>query len=257
MASRILVTGATGLVGTYSLVELREGSDDVIAAREAVPSVDLLAGGSVLKLLNAVRPDAVIHLAWGASGTPNYRTHSDNARWADVTVELADACIKRSIWFVGTGSIAELDVNPPDAYGRAKAEVWLHLRPIVDAQIITWLRPHYVFDPLLERPEVMAVIKAAVRHQQLPPLTHPHATHDFVHVKDVGAGVACVVRNRVRGVVPIGSGRLHTVAELARSAGATSVGMVEAKVDGSGTADTSKLLDLGWSPRWTKEFFSD
>lgn len=257
MARRVLVTGASGLIGTYSIIELQGDAYDIITTREAMPTVDLLVNGSASRLLSVASPDVVVHLAWSASGTPNYRNHSDNDRWATVTVDLAHACIRRSIWFLGAGSVAELDTEPRDAYGRAKAEAWARLLPLVRDETIAWLRPHYVFDPLLERPEVMAAIMAAIRHKELPPLHHPQATHDFVHVRDVAAAVACVVHNGVRGLVPIGSGTLHTVAELARSAGANEVGVVKAKSDGDGVADISRLAAYGWSPRWTKEFFSD
>ena len=45
-------------------------------------------------------------------------------------------------------------------------------------------------------------------------LRSPHQAHDFVHASDVGRAIVAAVAHDLMGEVQIGSGRLHTVAEL-------------------------------------------
>jgi UDP-glucose 4-epimerase len=234
---------------------LRVGAAALVL-ESAVDDFDLLGSGAADRVLDGVRPEVVLHLAWVASGTPGYRNHPDNPDWARATVELARACRARGIWFIGTGTVAELEEHPADAYTRAKARTFHSLGPDIEGGSLTWLRPHYVFDPDLGRPEVMGEIRRAIVEDRTPDLRSPESAHDFVHVRDVAAAVRAVLASELRGLVPIGSGRNHSVAQLAAAAGASGVQAqrLPQAVDRF-TADTSRLEAVGWSAEWTKGYF--
>ncbi len=98
-------------------------------------------------------------------------------------------------------------------------------------------------------------------------LRTPHSRHDFVHAGDVGAAVRTVVRHRLAGEVPVGTGRVREVSELVRAlgvpwepapdavdprAGATADPTTSQQHD---AADTRRLRDHGWAPSRTKELF--
>ena len=193
---------------------------EVLPVEEVVPGIDLLEPGAAEAVTDACEPDVVLHLAWVASSTPGYRNHPDNPRWRRATADWAALCLDRSIWFVGTGTVAEVDSPGADAYTAAKVGIWSDLRPHIDEDRMTWLRPHFVFDPHLGRPEAMAEINRAIAQDRTPELRSPLAAHDFIHVEDVASAIALVISEGFRGLVPVGSGRLHSVAQLARAAGA-------------------------------------
>lgn len=258
MAASILITGGSGLIGSYTVDELARAGVVPEVLEAVVEDFDLLSRGAADRVLDAARPEVVLHLAWVASGTSGYRHHPDNQAWAQATVELAKACQVRGIWFIGTGTVAELEAQPADAYTRAKQQTFHALKSDIAAESVTWLRPHYVFDPSVGRPEVMAEIRRSLEEHRTPDLRSPESAHDFIHVRDVSAAVCAVVASGLRGLVPIGSGRNHSVAQLATAAGAPGVAarMPPLAVD-SYTADTSRLVAIGWTAEWTKEYFHD
>jgi nucleoside-diphosphate-sugar epimerase len=257
MAPRVLITGGLGLIGSHVFAHQGFGQAPV-RLEDVAPRADLLAPGAAARVLDHVRPDVVLHLAWAASSTPGYRQHPDNPRWVEATAELAEACLAREVWFLGTGTVAELDDAATDAYSHAKSAIRRRLSSAIDERAITWLRPHYVFDPTLGRPEVMAEILRAVAAGRPPDLRSAGASHDFVHVDDVAEAIAVVLTDGLRGLVPIGSGVRRTVASLARAAGAIGVARpAPGASHGSPAADISRLAALGWTPQHTEEYFHE
>jgi nucleoside-diphosphate-sugar epimerase len=259
VATRVLISGADGFIGGRSVPLLRAEGAHVLPAEDVVPGIDLLEPGAPEAAMDACEPDVVLHLAWVASSTSGYRNHPDNPRWRRATAEWAALCLDRSIWFVGTGTVAEVDSPSADAYSAAKAGIWNDLRPHIDADRITWLRPHFVFDPGLGRPEAMAEINRAIAQDRTPELRSPLSAHDFIHVEDVASAIALVIGEGFRGLVPVGSGRLHTVAQLARAAGARGYESAPSpgRQDPLHTADIARLAGSGWRPRRTEEYFDE
>jgi nucleoside-diphosphate-sugar epimerase len=258
VASRILITGGSGLIGSRVLPLINAAGLRYILLEDAVSDWDMLAPGAPGRILARTQPSAVLHLAWVASGTPGYRRHADNGRWAVATAELALGCLDRGSWFIGTGTVAELEQEPQDDYTEAKSWIFRTLEPEIAEGRVTWLRPHYVFDPKSRRPEVMAEVMSAISDGRAPDLRDPGASHDFIHVDDAAAGIVAAMATGMRGLVPLGSGTNHTVAQLARASGATGVDDISPEESRDRfTADTHRLADVGWYPRWTKEYFDD
>ena len=75
VAGPVLVTGSTGLVGSWTLVHWPVDGPQVVAMGRA--DVDLLEPGAAADVVADVRPAAVLHLAWSASGLSGYRDHGD------------------------------------------------------------------------------------------------------------------------------------------------------------------------------------
>lgn len=257
MATRALITGASGLLGTWTLRHW-----DVLGI-EAVPvsrqESDLLAHGAAEGLLDKHRPDLVVHLAWSASGMADYRTSPDNERWVDASLQLAEACHRKGVRQWLTGTVVDDSRDAADAYSRAKSRLREALAPQIDSGDVGWLRPAYVFDEEARRPGLVAHALGARDRGDHALLRSPHSSHDFIHASDVGRAVVLAVAEDLRGLIPIGSGRARTVADLVSALG------VEWQADCSDThtptihaasaTDPSRLHRLGWSPRQTEEFF--
>jgi nucleoside-diphosphate-sugar epimerase len=260
VAGTALITGATGLIGAATL-EQWAGPDlqPVLLERRRD---DLLVPGTARAVVDRVRPDVVIHLAWVASGTPGYRTSADNARWLAATLELAAACVDSGAFLLATGTPLDREPAGADAYSAAKSALWQALSPQVLAGEMGWLRPFYVVAPERRRP---ALVEQAVRAREAGrPITllTPQSRHDFVHVADVGAAAATAACHRLAGETEIGSGRLRSVRELVEALGvaweASAVPAKSADVSAPHAhraANVARLLDLGWSPTTTEELF--
>jgi len=257
MAAPVLITGATGLIGSWVVRHWTDADPPLHVVRRS--DVDLLAPGAAADLVRRTRPAAVVHLAWVASGTPGYRGSPDNDRWLTTSLDLHDVCRQLRVPLWATGTVVDTDPDPADAYTASKVALRRQLDPAIADGAIGWLRPAYVFDERVGRPAVVAAALAARSDGDTVTLQTPDAAHDFVHASDVGAAVVAAVRNGRTGYLPVGSGRVRRVADLVsalgvswrRGADAPAVSHAEAPVD------VGWLHDLGWHPTTTEEFFAD
>lgn len=261
-AARALITGASGLVGSWVLRHWD------VPGLEAVPlgsaDADLLAPNAMTHLLAEHQADAVVHLAWSASGRADYRETDDNERWRAATLELVDAAEHTGtpLWLTGT-VVDDAGADAPDAYSRAKAALRRDVADRVAAGQVGWLQPFYVFDEVRRRPGVVAHALAAAERGEPVTLQTPDTTHDFVHASDVGRAVVTAVRHALRGEVPIGSGRLRTVAALVTALGvpwtpSSQTNQPAAEpAHAEHAADVARLRAVGWAPTRTEELFTD
>ncbi len=258
MAAHALITGASGLVGSWVLHHWGGTGTTPLPVRHS--DVDLLVPGAAADLVARTEPTQVVHLAWSASGRADYRSTDDNDRWVDATLELVEAAraAGAGVWLTGTAVDDEADAR--DAYARSKARLrtslavrhrrrarWAGCAPTTsstssadDRRWSTWRRaPGSGARPL---------------H-----LRSPHQAHDFVHASDVGRAIVTAVAHDLMGEVQIGSGRLHTVAELVTRLGAGWSADPDpgapAPTHTDQTADTTRLTRSGWAPTRTEELF--
>ena len=258
MATRVLITGATGLLGAHTVAACAQMGMDVRQVDREVH--DLLSPDAVGRVLDEFRPAAVVHLAWSASGTPGYRESTDNALWVERSLDLWRACVDRGVRLLAVGTVVDRPASPAshDAYTTSKIALREALAPHIETGELCWLRPHYVFDPVWERPALVRAALDAVRTQTHAALSSPGAVHDFVHAHDVGSAIATAVRERLIGAVDIGSGRCHSVATLVERLGAR---WERSPRNGptidhdEGAADIRLLRAHGWAPTVTEEFF--
>jgi nucleoside-diphosphate-sugar epimerase len=258
VATVALITGADGLIGQHVLRHWN--IDGVLPEAVHHQSHDLLEPGVATQLVSRVAPSIVVHLAWAASGDPEYRTSSDNGRWVRASLELAGACRAAGAWFVATGTPLDLGGAATDAYSSAKLELWHRLEPAVKASEITWLRPYYVVDPNRRRP---ALVEQALRARDSNTslvLRTPDSQHDFVHASDVGRAVVTALQWGLRGEVPIGSGSLRRVRDLVAALGVSWSPAPDhsdaAPPQHHAAANIRRLLKLGWLPVSTQKLFA-
>lgn len=256
--ANILMTGATGLIGSWVRREWGPIRPDDQLVEAGRTDVNLLEPGNFVDLIDHVRPRAVLHLAWTAGSVPDYRHSAENHRWATVTLEAAERCRAIRARFFAFGTV--LDDRPPsDAYTRAKRNLRQALEPTIAAGEATWVRPFYVFDAEAGRPTVLAMARAAQQAGATATVRHPHAQHDFVHATDVARGVLAILRGDLNGVIEIGSGRQHTVADLMARSGFdwTAAEEADEEAHDNRAADTSILRATGWTSAETDRYFGD
>ncbi len=291
MTGRVLVTGAGGFIGRWSvrpLLErgfevhavLRPGSVAPVEVQGAhLLHADLLEPSTAASLVAAVRPSHWLHFAWIA--TPGIYWHSpDNARWLEASLRLLDAFrAAGGRRVVMSGSCAEYDwsrvgecderTSPLADPGRAPPYVSGKLalqRALAEAGerhglSTAWGRIFFQYGPF-EPPErlVASVIRRLLAGEDAP-VTHGTQVRSFLHVADVGDAFAALLGSQLEGPVNVGSAERTTLAALLRQ--------IETRIGGPGRlrlgareappgeptllVPLTRRLDeeLGWRPRYT------
>jgi nucleoside-diphosphate-sugar epimerase len=233
---RILLTGATGFVGSAVLPRLVSRGHDVAILqepgvddwriREHTRSVltiegDLAAPDRYAPAVRGFRPQAVAHLAWaGVAGSArNDPRQLENVTAAAHLLGLAhDAGAKH---WVGLGSQAEygphsarLDertpTRPTTLYGIAKLATCLATARLCEEHGIrhAWLRLFSSYGPKDHPAWMVPYLILELLRGKRPSLTAGEQLWDYVHVVDVAEAVyATLVSPSATGVMNLGSGR--------------------------------------------------
>jgi nucleoside-diphosphate-sugar epimerase len=279
VVTRVLLTGASGFLGRPLLDELAARDADLhwIGRRvvEGIPGSwhpgDLFDSASVAAILERVRPDVVVHLAWIAD--MGYRDSDLNVSWRDASLKLLDEAQRTGVRrAVGVGSCAEYDqalgvpmtedapLSPSSSYGRAKVQVgnaWIAAGR--DGPISTaWVRPFGLFGPREYPWRLVPSVARAVLAGSPALLTPGDQVRDFLHTSDAARHLADIVLSDVRGPINLGSGIATTVralaSEVAQAAGRPDLlrpGMLGERADESAAvvADVSRLRhEVGSGP---------
>jgi nucleoside-diphosphate-sugar epimerase len=244
---RVLVTGASGFIGRWSVAPLLAAGYEVHAvvthAGRALSAqlqgvqlhqADLLDATAVEKLLRAARPSHLLHFAWIA--TPGlYWTSPDNARWlaagehllrgfrsqGGVRAVMAGTCAEYDWTQAGVcneadTALAGADGVPPTAYAQAKLAMHAALERAGDDRGLStaWGRIFFQYGPD-ENPErlVASVITNLLMGREAN-ASHGRQVRSFLHVADVGAAFAALLDASVEGPVNIGSGDRISIADL-------------------------------------------
>ena len=256
MATKVLILGAGGFIGRH-LVEVlcRQQHLNIEILKQKVILEDY---ESTVNQVLAQKPDLVLQLAWSASSTPNYRDDATNEIWERFTVDLANACKNSGIGFLGVGSEVEIMPNMTDPYSLSKQRTFGILRNSILRHEITWARLGYVFDVTSESPALIKEICSAKRDKREPLIRNFNVSHDFVHVKDVAQALSLIVMHQEHGLFEVGSGKTHSVKEVAERLGCS---FADSKYEKTGSNHSSldiiRLTQFGYIPTNTNEFFHE
>jgi nucleoside-diphosphate-sugar epimerase len=249
-AGRVLVTGAAGFIGRWSVPPLLNAGYEVHAVTRSTPrelppelrnaqvhAADLLDSTAVDRLIAAVKPSHLLHFAWIA--TPGvYGTSPANFRWLAASQHLLQSFHSGGgARAVMAGTCAEYDWSQvgvcherdsPLADGRAHGEAAITpyaacklalYRTLMEfgtahGMSTAWARVFFQYGPG-EHPD--RLVASVIRHllsAREAPCSHGRQIRDFLHVADVGAAFAALLDSAVVGPVNIGSGNGIAIADL-------------------------------------------
>ena len=288
-ARRVLLTGASGFIGTHAPTALRERGFEVhaltsggIPVAGAAPDVaawhraDLLDPAAARKLVEQVRPTHLVHLAWYAEHGL-FWTSTENVRWVEASLRLlrafAETGGERAVM---AGTCAEYDwaaagpyvesaspLAPATLYGTCKhalrlvGEAWCEQNGIEFA----WGRIFFLFGPGEHPERLVPSVARAVLAGQPARCTHGRQLRDFLYSADVANAFAALLDSGARGAVNIGSGERTSIGELVGLVGAAAgdAGLVRLGELSTRPGEPMQVLadverlreEVGWAPRLT------
>lgn len=284
---RVLVTGAGGFLGAHVAAELAANGHAVtalvrpasapwrlapLAGRIDILRGDLADGPALSGLLAAVRPEAVVHLAWEGVGNVA-RNDPAQARNIAVALDLVSAVTDAGARvFLGAGSQAEYGPKdhaireedatlPTTLYGHAKLAAGLMAGQLAAARSLrfAWLRVFSTYGPGDNPGWLIPDLIAKLRRGERMALTPGEQRWGFLHARDAAAAFHAVLEDEgAEGVFNLGSPDAPPLREtitLLRD-------LVDPRVSlGFGEmpyrpdqvmrlqANVGRLTALGWAPR--------
>jgi nucleoside-diphosphate-sugar epimerase len=281
---KILITGASGFLGSYVLATVKGMGYKVYAtSRRRLPDatqveelkwikLDLLDFAAVRAMMKIVKPDLLIHLAWDVE-PGNYWNSPENLAWAYSTVNLlkefqnyggtravlAGSCAEYS-WEHGLCDEIHTPLHPSTIYGACKD---IARRLVLNFHneekvIVSWARIFYPYGPGESNNRLIPqVIKSFLERIELKTsLTDQY--RDYIHGSDVARALVHLILNSKKSdSYNICSGNLIQISTIIHeckkhfsylpliSMGGKSVANVEPALIGGSNA---KLKSTGWNP---------
>ena len=231
--SRVLVTGASGFIGTSLWRKLVEEGDDVhCVSRQPARDTsvrwwqaDLIDAQEADALVSQVRPDVIHHLAGLNVASKDLDVVVPVLRHNLVlTVNVLVASVRANCGLVVlAGSLEEPEPDEPypvptSSYAAAKqaAGAYARLLAAVHGLRVVDLRVFMVYGPGQRPPKVVPTVVTQLLRRESPQLTSGSRPFDWVYVEDVAeAFVEAGRRPDLAGVtIDVGTGDLVTVRAL-------------------------------------------
>jgi nucleoside-diphosphate-sugar epimerase len=197
--------------------------------------------------------ETFLHLGWPASSYPNnYRESKANFVALEKTLAIRRACEREGINFVGIGSVLDKTPSVENLYSLTKYVAREVLSDDIERGLITWVRPFFIFDE-----QGWPRFAHAPKEDEIEVLND--SPRDFIHLDDVIAGLAAVIREEIRGEVDLGSGVLRRPSELVAALGhrpivRTNIRETASTVSSAAASPNSHLAGM-WQAKKTTEFF--
>jgi nucleoside-diphosphate-sugar epimerase len=283
---RVLVTGASGFIGSHCLEPLVRRGYDVHAVargdgRERDAEVtwhaaDLLQSGAAAELVGTVEPSHLLHLAWYVVPGELIST-PENYRWVQSSFDLVRAFAEaggRRLAICGTcyeydwayGYCTEgLTPTVPDTvYGACKHALHELVRTFASTHELSaaWPRVFFLYGPG-EHPQrlVSSVILSLLRGEPAR-TSHGRQMRDYMHVQDVADGLVAVLDSDHAGAINVCSGQASTLREIILTTGRLvgrpdliELGALPARANDVPlvVGSNARATGLGWEPHYDLE----
>lgn len=284
---RILVTGATGFIGSHTLRPLLQRGYEVHAvSSQSMPAIDapviwhqadLFDSASSTQLVEDVHPTHLLHLAWYV--VPGKLISSElNFDWVRSSMELLKSFQREGgRRIVMPGSSYEYDWSygychetrtptiPNTTYGACKHALDVMAQAFCRSHKLSyaWPRVFFLYGPK-EHPDrlVSSVIRSVLQGQEAR-CSHGRQIRDYLHVQDVADAIVSVLDSTIEGPINVGSGTAVPLRDMIVTIGRTlgredliRLGALPSRANDAPlvVADIERLTTtIQWQPKYSME----
>lgn len=234
---KVLLTGATGLIGKYAIQPLLDAGFEIYAVstsdhKQNVKNLnyvkaDLLDFCHLKDLFEKIKPEYLLHFAWDT--TPNsYLESNINFDWVKSSIEILKQFQlqggKRAV-FAGTCFEYKFQDEPLKEYGQLDpqstyAKCKNHLNQLATLYSekndisFGWGRIFYVYGEGENNQRLVPVIMNKLRNNQEVLITKGELVKDYMFAADIAAGFVKFLDSDVKGCVNICTGTPVTIKEI-------------------------------------------
>ncbi len=242
---KVLLTGASGFIGSHALDALLEQGHEVHAVSRGSRGLpegaigheaDLLDHGAAEKLVRELCPTHLLHMAWYAL-PGSFWSAPENERWIDASLRLlrafGEAGGRRAViagtcaeYAWGEQPLRELDspygqataLEPATLYGACKHATHIAAEAIASqlGVSLAWGRIFFLYGTGEASARLVHSVARGLLAGEQVPTTDGLQLRDFMHVRDVASAFVALLGGDVRGAVNIASGQAVAVGELVR-----------------------------------------
>lgn len=242
MSPRILVTGAAGFIGRHALAPLAAAGAEVHAASRRPAAgggaiwhrADLLDAAARARLIEAVRPDTILNVAWEMEHGRFWNAPA-NLDWVAASLDMMRRAAGLGMTrFVGIGTGFEYapqttadcrelatPTGPQTLYGTAKDACRRLVEGYARAAGLSWAwgRVFLLYGPDETASRLVPQVARRLLAGEPAPIGPGRRPRDFIDARDAGGAAAALALSAVEGPVNIATGRAATVAEVATTLG--------------------------------------
>ena len=244
MASKkVLLTGASGFIGSHCIAPLVERGYEVHAVSskshrgDASGAIwhqcDLFQRDATAALLDRVRPTHLLHLAWYVV-PGKLITSPDNFSWVAASMDLIQKFAQTGgtrmlvagsgyeyDWNYGYCSEKRTPLTPNTTYGSCKRALQLLMESYAEHAKLSaaWGRVFFLYGPNEHRQRLVSSVIISLLAGEPAKCSHGRQVRDYLHVQDVANGLVAVLDSPVTGAVNIASGQATTLREIVLTIG--------------------------------------
>jgi nucleoside-diphosphate-sugar epimerase len=237
MTRRVLVTGATGFIGQYTLLPLRELGFNIHVAGRTPPddpdvtfhTANLFDQADAVRVARDAEASHLLHLAWNTE--PGRFWNSPlNLDWVGASLSTVKAFAEAGgarVVLAGTcaeyrwGADTPLDENrselaPETLYGVSKDALRRIVSSYADLASLSfaWGRIFFLYGPGEKPGRLVSDAIRTLGGKQPFATTDGNQRRDFMHVEDVARAFALLLASEVQGSVNIASGKAVPVRSI-------------------------------------------
>ena len=281
--TRVLVTGATGFLGSHCLAPLVERGYEVLALYRTRPPIeqagvhwvrgDVMDRAAMRRLLEEQQPKGLLHLAWVVE-PGKLITDASNVDWVAASLDLirifrenggerctvSGSCYEYD-WRYGYCVEDVTPCEPDTLYGAAKDALRRTFLAYCGVAGLSgsWGRAFFMYGPRENPGRLVSSVITSLLKGEPAKSSHGMQVRDYLHIQDVADGLVALYASQATGAYNIAAGTATTIRGIVESLGRVTgrsdllqIGALPARANDAPLVlgdGRRTLAATGWRPR--------